>query len=109
MAFHLLSAGFCKTQATAPCPAAQEGRGTLLSYRLPLRSAQPTPSTGDLMSRETYTWEPRPRGLKRAFLERAGARRAPGVLTEFVKWYLRLPGSRLPERPPAPASGKDSG
>jgi hypothetical protein len=53
------------------------------------------------MTRETYTWEPKPRGLKAAFLARAG-RGAPGVLSEFVKWYLRMPGSKLPERPPRP-------
>jgi hypothetical protein len=53
------------------------------------------------MARETYTWEMRPPGLKAAFLARAG-RRAPGVLAEMVKWYLRMPGSKLPERPPLP-------
>lgn len=40
------------------------------------------------------------------FRQRAGA--APAVLVQFMRWYLRLPGAELPERPPAPVSEPDS-
>lgn len=29
-------------------------------------------------------------------------RRGPSVLREFIRWYLRRPGAKLPVRPPAP-------
>lgn len=28
-------------------------------------------------------------------------RRAPAVIREFIRWYLRRPGAKLPERPTA--------
>jgi hypothetical protein len=34
-------------------------------------------------------------------LDTASAGRRPEVIREFIRWYLRRPGARLPERPPA--------
>jgi hypothetical protein len=33
--------------------------------------------------------------------EAAGERRRTTVITQLVRWYLRYPGAKLPERPPA--------
>jgi hypothetical protein len=32
----------------------------------------------------------------------AGVRRRAQVLNDFIAWYNREPGARLPQRPPAP-------
>lgn len=35
----------------------------------------------------------------------AGAKNRAALLRAFIRWYLRLPGAKLPERPPrSPAS-----
>jgi hypothetical protein len=41
-------------------------------------------------------------------------RRAPAVIREFIRWYLRRPGAKLPQRPTAEeiekaTKGKQSG
>jgi hypothetical protein len=33
--------------------------------------------------------------------ERAGERNRAQLIRDFIAWYLRRPGARLPERPPA--------
>jgi hypothetical protein len=35
------------------------------------------------------------------FGEVVGARNRSAILRQFMAWFLRLPGARLPERPPA--------
>lgn len=40
------------------------------------------------------------------FKERAGSDMT-GVIRQFIRWYLRWPGARLPERPPKPEKGTD--
>jgi hypothetical protein len=37
--------------------------------------------------------------------ERAGARNRAQVIRDLVAWYLRRPGAKLPERPPANTTG----
>lgn len=32
----------------------------------------------------------------------AGARRRAAIIRQLVRWYLRYPGVKLPERPPRP-------
>lgn len=34
------------------------------------------------------------------FGEVAGARKRASILRQFVRWYLRYPGAKLPQRPP---------
>jgi hypothetical protein len=36
--------------------------------------------------------------------EVAGARKRAEVIRQLVRWYLRYPGAKLPERPPAKSS-----
>lgn len=40
-------------------------------------------------------------GLWKAFGEAVGERNRSRVLREFIAWYCRVPGAKLPQRPPA--------
>ncbi|WP_204016020.1 hypothetical protein [Sphaerimonospora thailandensis] len=47
---------------------------------------------------ETELWE--------AFGELVGKRNRSAVIRDFIRWYVRERGAKLPERPPAtPAAG----
>ena len=35
-------------------------------------------------------------------------RNLASVIHQFIRWYLRRPGAKLPTRPPAPTDGRDS-
>lgn len=39
----------------------------------------------------------------KTFGERTGAGRRPEVIRQFIAWYIRKPGAKLPERPPRAA------
>ncbi|GGM26855.1 hypothetical protein GCM10011608_09540 [Micromonospora sonchi] len=39
--------------------------------------------------------------LWKPFGKVAGERNRSGIIRQFIAWYLRQPGARLPERPPA--------
>ncbi len=36
----------------------------------------------------------------KVFARRAGRGKRPEILRQFVAWYIRKPGAKLPERPP---------
>lgn len=48
---------------------------------------------------EKELWDP--------FGAAVGDRRRSEVLREFIRWYLREPGAKLPDRPPRRPPGRD--
>jgi hypothetical protein len=39
--------------------------------------------------------------------EAAGKHKRAAVIRQLVRWYLRYPGAKLPERPPRPSPRRD--
>lgn len=79
------------TSATADPPSVVVGQCIGSRYRAPMATVRKTPQHTVAIENELWA------ALKDA-AESAGYDR-PGVLRQFVRWYLRAPGARLPQRP----------